>query len=60
VQLELGHTAATCQSTGDNLTVNFATMQLDRASVALEALVKGTCGIIRQATKAYINLNVKS
>jgi hypothetical protein len=44
--LEFGHTAVACQRVGDSLTVNFARDQLDWASVTLEALDKGTCGII--------------
>jgi hypothetical protein len=34
--------------------------QLDWASVALEALDKGACCIIHQATIAYIDLNIKA
>jgi hypothetical protein len=39
--------AFTCQSARDNLNVDVAMTQIDWASVALEALDKGACCIIR-------------
>jgi hypothetical protein len=58
--LETGHTTVTCQCIGEKLTVNVAPIQIDWASVAMEALNKGTCCIIRQTTKANSDLHVKS
>jgi hypothetical protein len=47
IWLEFGHTTVACQSARESRNVNVTTKQLDWASAALEALVKGTCGIIR-------------
>jgi hypothetical protein len=57
---EFRHTAVTCQSTRDNLTVNAAPIQIDWASVALKGLGKGDCCIVHQATTAYTDLHIKS
>jgi hypothetical protein len=58
---EPGHAAVAYQSTSENVTVNAAPLQLDWASVTLEAFHKGfSCIIIHQATMSEIKLHVKS
>jgi hypothetical protein len=59
---EPGCTAVACQCVGENPTVDLAhILQLDRASIALEAIDKGTTRyIIRQLTIFYYKLHVKS